>query len=126
MDALIKTLDDMGLEVSLSEKATQVKILDVSLNFGIAEELYRRRLKAQDHDLDGYYDFGYNLYERQPVPCGRLYLTIDDLGFYTSGGWRKHWRDTESTRLEDSLRSFISGLLKAGTLKKAKAIKTDE
>ncbi len=120
MDALIKTLDAMGFEVSISEKSTRVKVLDVFLNMGIGEELYRRRLKAGDLNLDGYYQFGYNLFEEQSLPSGRLYLTIGDLGFYTAGEYRKNWRDTESTRLEDSLKSFISGLLKAAAVKKAK------
>lgn len=120
MDALIKTLDAMGFETSISEKSTRVKVLDAFLSIGIGEELYRRRLKAINLNLDGYYQFGYNLFEVQPLPSGRLYLTIGDLGFYAAGEYRKTWRDTESTRLEDSLKGFISGLIKAATLKKAK------
>jgi len=126
MDALIKTSDSMGFEVSLSEKSTRVKVLDVSLSIGIGEELYRRRLKAEDQSLDGYYQFGYNLYEKQPIPSGRLFLTIGDLGFYSAGECRKNWRDTKFRRLEDSLKSFISGLMKAAALKKAKISTTDE
>jgi hypothetical protein len=76
-------------------------------------------LKAKDHNLErSYYQFGFNLYEDDPVPSGNLYLTIDDLGFHTSGECRKSWRDTDAFRLEDSLKSFVSGLIKAATLKK--------
>jgi hypothetical protein len=120
MDTLIKTLDSMGFEVSLSDKGTTIKVFDVALSIGMGEELYRRRLKAKDHKLDGYYEFGYKLYEKQPIPSGRLFLTIGDLGFYAAGECRTNWRDTESRRLEDSLKSFISGLMKAANRKKAK------
>ena len=126
MDALIKILDAMSFEVSISGKSTQVKVLDVSLSIGIGEELYRRRLKAKDHNLDGYYNFGYNRYEDQPIPSGKLFLNIGNLGFYSAGECRKNWRDTETKRLEDSLKSFILGLIKAAALKKAKASTTDE
>ena len=126
MNALIKTLDAMGFEVSILGKATRVKVLDVSLSIGIGEELYRRRLKAKDHNLDGYYNFGYNRYEDQPIPSGRLFLSIGDLGFYSAGECRKNWRDTETKGLEDSLKSFISGLIKAATLKKARISSKDE
>jgi len=127
MDALIKTLDAMDFEVSVSEKETRVKALDVSLTIGIGEELYRRRLNAKDHDLDGhYYDFGFNRYEDQAIPSGRLFLTIGDLGFYSAGECRKNWRDTKIKRLEDSLKSFISGVIKAAALKKARTSAKDD
>jgi len=127
MDALIKTVEAMGFDVSIPKKETQVKVLDVSINIGIGEELYRRRLKAKDHDLDRhYYDFGFNRYEDQAIPSGRLFLSIGDLGFYSAGECRKNWRDTETKRLEDSLKSFMSGLIKAATLKKARTISKDE
>jgi hypothetical protein len=101
IDALIKNLDAMGFEVSNLEKTTKVKILDVLLSIGIGEELHRKRLKAKDQDLDNYYQFGYNLYEKQPIPSGRLFLTIADLGFYPAGDCRRNWRDTESIRPEE-------------------------
>lgn len=127
MDVLIKTVEAMGFDVSISKKETQVKVLDESISIGIGEELYRRRLKAKDHDLDKhYYDFGFNRYEDQPISSGRLFLTIGDLGFYSAGECRKNWRDTEMKRLEDSLKSFISGLIKAATLKKARTSSKDE
>jgi hypothetical protein len=126
MDALIKSLGTMNFEVSISRKATRINVFDVLLNISMGEKLYRRRLKAKDHNLDGYYQFGYNLYEDQPIPAGKLFLSIGDLGFYSSGEYRKNWRDTDSHRLEDSLKSFIAGLMKAAALKKAKNCAKDE
>ena len=127
MDALIKALESMGFVVSILEKSTQVRMLDVSLSIAIAEELQRRRLKAKDHNLEqSYYQFGFNLYEEDPIPSGNLYLTIDDLGFYKSGECRKNWRDTDAFRLEDSLKSFVSGLIKAAALKKEKTNKAND
>jgi hypothetical protein len=126
MDALIKNFDTMGFEVSICEKATNVKILAVSLSLSIGEELYSRRLRAKDHKLDGYYRFGFGLYEDQPIPSGILVLTIGDLGFYSAGECRKNWRDTESRRLEDSLKFFIPGLIKVAALKKTRIGATNE
>ena len=126
MDALLKSLVIMNIEVSISGKATKIKIFDVFLSISMGEELYRRRLKAKHHNIDGYYQFGYNLYDEHRVPSGKLFLSIGDLGYYSSGEYRKNWRDTESHRLEDSLKSFISGLMKAAARKKAKNGKTHE
>lgn len=118
MDGLIKTLAAMGFEVWVAEESTNVMIHDVSLRICLGEELYRRRLRARDHDLDGYYQFGYSLFEKQPVPSEKLFLAISDLGFYSDGECRLRWRDTESKRLEDCLKSFITGLVKVAVLKK--------
>jgi len=119
MDALIKALIDMGFEITVTEKATYVNISYFSLSIAMGEILVRRRIRAQDHNLDGYYKFGYNLYKEQPVPTGRLFLIINSVGVYLHGGYRQNWRDTESKRLEDLLPSFVSGLMKVVTLKKA-------
>jgi hypothetical protein len=118
MDALIKALESCGYEVSMSRNLTEVRILDISLSFAIYEELRRKRLEAKDHDLKGYYQFGYNQYDKQPTPTGNLCLVINDPGFYTGGICRQNWKDGKSQRLEDCLNSFISGLLKTATLKK--------
>jgi len=88
MDALIKALENIGFVVSMLGTSTQVRLLDVSLSIAIAEELQRRRLKAKDHNLErSYYQFGFNLYEDDPVPSGNLYLTIDDLGLKNKRNW---------------------------------------
>ena len=117
MDSLIKALATLGFAVSLSAGLTKVDILDVSLSIRLGEGVYRRRLRAKDHELGGYYDFGYKLYEKLPIPSGRLFLAIEGLGFYLDNN-RLRWRDTESKRLENSLKSFITGLIKIAALKK--------
>jgi len=118
MDALIKALESCGYEVSMSGNSTEVSILTVSLSIAIYEELRRKRLEAKNHDLNGYYQFGYNQYDKQPTPTGNLCLVINDPGFYTGGICRQNWKDGKSQRLEDCINSFISGLLKTATLKK--------
>jgi len=118
MDALIKALESCGYEVSISRNLTEVRILDVSLGFAIHEELRRKRLEAKNHNLSGYYQFGYNQYDEQPTPTGNLCLMINNPGFYTGGICRQNWNDGKSQRLEDCINSFISGLLKTATLKK--------
>jgi hypothetical protein len=118
MDALIKALESCGYEVSISKKLTEVRILAISLSFAIYEELRHRRLEAKNHDLNGYYQFGYNQYDKQPTPTGNLSLVINDPGFWRGGTCRQNWKDGKSQRLEDCLNSFISGLLKTATLKK--------
>lgn len=118
MDALIKALESCGYEVCISKRLTEVKISDVSLSFAIYEELRHRRLEARNHDLNGYYQFGYNQYDKQPTPTGNLCLVINDPGFWRGGTCRQTWKDGKSQRVEDCLNSFISGLLKTATLKK--------
>ncbi|MGV8080010.1 MAG: hypothetical protein AB2L22_08135 [Syntrophales bacterium] len=119
MDALMKAFAAMGFEVTVAQDSTQVRVFDVSLSIALGEELQKVHLKARDHDLDGYYKFGYNLYEENPVPSGRLFLAIGDEGVFSPSDCRRMWRDTESHRLEDLLNSFISGLMKAANVKKA-------
>lgn len=126
MDTLIKTLDAMGFEVSISEHMTKVYIFDVLVSFCLGEELYKKHLEAKAHNLDGYYQFGYNLYEKNPIPAGRLFLSIEEKGLYYAWDYRRYWRDTETRKLEDILKGFISGLMKAANLKKAKRSETHE
>jgi hypothetical protein len=118
MDSLVKALEDGGYQVSLAAKATQVAISDISLSIGISEELKHKRLEPKNHNLDGYYRFGYNRYEEKPSPTGDLCLWIGDPGFYTGGICRLSWRDGKSQRVENCLSKFVSGLLKVAALKR--------
>jgi len=117
MDALIKVLEGQGYEVLVLDNGTKVRIMDVSLGIRISEELRHKRLEARNHDLDGYYRFGYNRYDTIPSVTGELCLSIQDADFYMAGICRQNWKDGESQQVEDCLRSFVSGLLKAATLK---------
>ena len=119
LDTLIKFLVDKGFEVSLSAGRTMVKILNIDVGMSIGEELTRKRLKAIDHNLEGHYEFGYLLYEATATPSGRLFLTIHDDKTPTGMGRHLTWRDTEPTRLEDTLRRFVTGLARVAALKRA-------
>ena len=116
MDALIKALENRGYDVHLSRNGTETKILDVTLNFGISEELQTKRTQPKDHDLNGYYRFGHSRFDTTRVPSGRLCLTIDNFGHSYRG--RRNWRDSKTKQLEDWLNAFIAGLLKMATWEK--------
>jgi hypothetical protein len=121
IDALIKTFASAGHYVSITEDGTAVRILDTPVCFAVSEELTHRMLNAQDHKLDGYYEFGYKLFEKRLTPSGRLILEIID----PRHPWEREtkqnkWRDTESTTLEDSLKRFVTAVIKAVALRKAK------
>jgi hypothetical protein len=117
MDTLIKALTEVGFTISVSGGATWVRIGDVYLKISLQEELKRRRLNAAEHDLNGYYRFGYNLYSDRAAPSGSLFLMIDDQDVRYHIASRRTWRDSETRRLEDCLRSFIYGLIKAASIK---------
>lgn len=120
IDTLIKFLEGKGFEISLSEGRTMVNILNIDVAMSLGEELARKRLKAMNHRLDGYYEFGYRLYETNATPSGRLFLTIHDEE--SRGGMGQHltWRDTEITRLEDTLQRFVTGLARVAALRKGR------
>ncbi len=117
IDTLIKALTEVGFTISVSGGATLVRIGDVYFEISLREELKRKRLRAAEHDLDGYYRFGYNLYADRAVPSGSLFLMIDDQEVRYHMASRRTWRDSETRRLEDCLRSFIYGLIKAASIK---------
>lgn len=120
MNALITSLEAIGFQVFIQENTTNVKILDVTVTFKMGEELDRQHLRAKDLNLDGYYQFGYNSYEKQPIHSGRLFLMIEDPDFYSHSEYRRNWRDTESKKLEDFLKSFVLGLIRIASMKKRK------
>jgi len=70
--------------------------------------------EPKDHNLDGYYRFGHNRFDSEPMPSGDLCLTIHETFWRWSASYRKNWRDTKKKRLEDNLHSFVKGLLGAG------------
>lgn len=117
MDALIKALLKVGFQISISGGSTIVSVGGISLGIVIGEGVKRRRIKAAEHDLDGYYRFGYNLYADRAVPSGSLFLMIDDKEVRYHMASRRTWKDTETKRLEDCLSSFMSGLIKAVNVK---------
>jgi len=118
MNSLIQLLSAMGLQVFLSEGLTVVDIHGVLLGVTLVEELDRKRkLKAIDHDLEGRYEFGYRLFDKKAYPTGILCFSIDGLGFDCQ--IRKTWRDTDSLRLEDYLKSIVLGLIRLADKKKA-------
>ncbi|MFB3887103.1 MAG: hypothetical protein ACE144_17905 [Thermodesulfobacteriota bacterium] len=122
MDTLAKTLEAMGGLIFLKGNSTFVSIDGANVDIGIKEELARKRRDPKDHNLDGYYEFGYSRYAEGGIPSGRLYLTIEDAGFgYSNGNCRQHWRDSESKRLEERLGNFIIGILKAAAHKRAQS-----
>lgn len=117
MDTLVKALPKVGFAVSISQGSTIVSVGDVSLGISLREGVKRRRIRAAEHDLNGYYQFGYNLYADRADTSGILFLIIDDKGFPYGTAPRRTWRDTEMKRLEDCLSGFISGLIKAANVK---------
>lgn len=117
MSTILNSLESMSYHVSLREDFTRISKDEVSLNISIHEEMdRRRRLKAKDHNLEGYYQFGYCLYERRTYPSGRLVFSIDDLGFQTQH--KRIWRDTDSKKLEDCIKGIILNCLRLTELKK--------
>lgn len=125
MDSLIQMLTMMGFEVSLSGNSTEVKIDDVTLNIALREELDRkRRLKASEHNLEGYYQFGYRLFDKRAYPTGNIIFSIGGLGFYSQ--CRRTWRDTDSQRLEECLKGIVLGLIKITELKKRHFLEKEE
>ena len=126
MEALIKALEKRGGSVSISGESTLVVILDVRLGFGISEQIVRKKIEARDHDLDGYYRFGHSRFDEQRIPSGILCLTLNDPDFYWDSHFRKNWRDSEKRPLENSLDSFMKGLLNLAVHKKERIRQKEE
>jgi hypothetical protein len=108
MDALLKALEARGYEVAAGPTA---KILEASVGFGILETTETKKDPVEDHDLDGPYNFGHSRYNETRHPSGRLVLKIDAGGAYWLGGARHTWKDTDKSKLETRLNSFVAGLI---------------
>lgn len=119
MDTLIKALHAAGFGVTVSEGATVISIDDSKIRISLQEEARRRRIRAIEHDLEGYYQFGHRLYSDRAYPMGILSLVIDDKGFPYGVLARKAWRDTGQKKLEECLSGFISGVMKAAAIMKS-------
>ena len=111
MDSIIKSLIANDFEVLLFGRMTRVCKDGISFSIAVFEDLdRRRRLRAIDHNLEGYYQFGYNMYEKKTYPSGRLIFCIDTLGFESQH--KKIWRDTDTRNLEDNLKRIVSSLIR--------------
>lgn len=107
-NSVMKALETLGHEIAITEEGTSVVISGTQIGFSMTEELRKKHLEPQEHNLKGYYTFGYGLFSENRVPTGNLGLTIHPPSWTNA---RKNWRDTETQKLEDSLTSFIKGLL---------------
>ncbi len=117
MDSVIKSLTAMGFDIFISDNTTVVSKDGVSFSMSLYEEMdRRRRLKAMDHNLEGYYQFGYNQYDKRAYPSGRLALSIEGLG--SDSLHKKTWRDAEIKNLEDHLKGIISSLIRMTAIRK--------
>lgn len=119
MDTLIKTLTQIGVKISLSKESTNIEIKGVLLSIALYELTVRRRLKARDLDLDGYYDLGYDKYDKRLFPSGVLCIEMFNTGKYSYSINQKKWKDTETIKLEDCFYRLISGLFSAAAAKKS-------
>ena len=115
MDALLKALEQRGYEVA---SGPAVHILGVRVCFSIIEALDTQREQAEDHDLDGYYEFRHSRFNTKRAPSGRLSLHITDADAYWASGCRKSWRDSEKHKIEDRLNKFVAGLVNFAARKK--------
>jgi hypothetical protein len=125
-DALIKGLRDHGFTVSHEDGSTKVQIQDEWLGFGISEEIVSRTVPPKEINLDGSYQFSHSRFDRVRSPSGNLCLTIHDTGYFWAYNFRKTWRDTKRKQLEDSLDSFVAGLIKIVAQKKEYQRKQEE
>jgi hypothetical protein len=110
MDTILKALEKQEYEVSLVNGFTQTIIADVPVRFGISEKLITRKVRPEEHYLDGSYKFGYNRFVDERKPSGDLRLRIHDADRYWAQGCQKNWNDTKRQKLETRIREFIEGL----------------
>jgi hypothetical protein len=123
MNSIIKALEELGHAVLITDKGTSTVVSGVEIRFSITEELKRRHIEPQEHSLEGYYRFGHSLFSENRVPTGNLCLTIHPPSWTNS---RQNWRDTETQKLEDSVTSFIKGLLSIADRHQRLSIYRDE
>lgn len=126
VDSLIKALEERGHKVSISGESTAVNISDISVRFGISEELISKRKEPKDHDLDGSYQFGHSRFYEERVPSGNLCLMINESSYYWRGTCQTKWRDLPSKKLEERLNNVVAGLLKVTSLKKERIRREEE
>jgi hypothetical protein len=127
VDTVVKTLLSMEHTVVVSQGQTKVEIDGVPIMIALREELPRVRLRAKDHDLEQhYYQFGYGLYEGSPTVSGMLRLSIEDAPPRYEPQYRTTWRDSGSLKLEDSLNSFIAGLLRVAAKRRGSVTQGQE
>jgi len=114
IDALLKALKQRGYEV---HSGPTVEIHDVQLEFSIAEQLKKKQEQPEEHDLEGYYQFGHSRFNIKRIPSGCLELHIH-VNKYWITGCQTTWRDTRTQRLENRLNKFVAGLVTVAARKK--------
>jgi len=112
IDAVLKALDRRGYAVQAGPAA---KIMGATVRFSISEQLETKREPADEHDLEGPYQFGFNRFKENRLPSGKLTLKIDMGGPYWLNGCRHTWRDTDKQKLEDRLNQFVAGLIEVAS-----------
>jgi len=115
MDALLKSLEEVGYNVN---SGPEVEIGGVRITFSITEALDSKKGQPDKFNLEGSYQFWHSKFVTKYIPSGRLTLRINEGDAYWAGGCRKYWRDSEKTKIEERLGSFIAGLAEVAIRKK--------
>lgn len=123
-DALIKALEKRGHSISGNEpnNTTTVSVMGETLEIRLEEPVTKveRELTPIQKQEQLQYPWRYDKYEY--VPSGKLTLKINEW----LDGVRQNWSDGKKQRLEDSLNSFIIGLIWAAEKKKVIRIEREE
>ena len=78
MEGLIRALESLEGHVFLDDESTQVKILDLTIQISMSEEIMTEYKEPKKHDLSGYYQFGHSQrLDSEQVPSGKICLTIE-------------------------------------------------
>jgi len=125
-DALIKGLIERGFAVSHEDGSTKAQIQDYWLKFGLSEEFVSRTVPSKELNLEGSYQFNHSRFDRIRGPSGNLCLSIQETSYWETYNCRKTFHDTKRRQLEDSLDSFVLGLIKIAEQKKAYRRKEEE
>ncbi len=125
-DALVKTLEKRGFQVSASRmedksNKTTVTILGEKVEFKMRE--ISERIKNTVPSGRGKSRLSFALLDERPEydlrTTGRFLLQIDE---YLDGK-RKNWSDGKRVKLEDRLTEFVVGLINAAVVLRARSLK---
>lgn len=124
MDSIIQFFQTISCETTIESNKTLITIKGVPVRIKIHEMFNAVQISRQKY-MNNRYSFAREGKWYRSIPSGKLCLTIDEPTWIWEKNHKQNWRDTDKTKIESRLKTFIKAVVTA-SFKKGEYCRKEE